>query len=209
MITVSQSPQPIDPSLPDCTLIALARSGDCRGFSMLFVRHRERLFRAMLRIVGSRAIADDLVQDAFLRAFVKIDSFREDAQFYSWLFRIAINLRRSYFRHLAREVLIGDIGSWTDQPSSALAPDSVLEKDESIQIVRMAMNRIEPNHRSMLILREYEGLSYREIGKRLGVGTGTVRSRLSRARVRVRKEIEYLTNQHNTASTPGLGAGYS
>ena len=188
------------PTLSDNTLVAYARSGDRRGFSMLFVRYRERLFHAMVRMVGSRSAADDLVQDAFLRAFAKIDSFREDAQFYSWLFRIAINQRRAYFRHLPREVHIAEIASWYDQPSSALTPDEKLELTETIQLVRVALKRIEPHHRSILILREYECLSYQEIGERLGVGTGTVRSRLSRARDRMRKELVLITKKQNVLS---------
>ncbi len=197
MIPLAKSQPQDDPTVSDRTLIAFARSGDCRGFSMLFVRYRERLFHAMLRMVGSRSVADDLVQDAFLRAFAKIDTFREDAQFYSWIFRIGMNLRHAYFRQLPREIYIADLGSWCDQPSPALAPDQKLEVTEIVQLVRVALMRIEPHHRSILILREYECLNYQEIGERLGVGTGTVRSRLSRARVRMRTEIEYITNKNN------------
>ena len=195
MISPAKSQLQNDPTLSDETLIAFARSGDRRGFSMLFVRYRERLFHAMLRMVGSRSAADDLVQDAFLRAFAKIDTFREDSQFFSWVFRIAINLRHTHFRKIAREIYIADLGSWHDQPSPALAPDSKLEVTELVQIVRVALNRIEPHHRSILILREYECLSYREIGKRLGVEVGTVRSRISRARAKMRREIEYMMSK--------------
>jgi RNA polymerase sigma-70 factor (ECF subfamily) len=195
MIPLASFPPQNDPALSDQTLIAFARVGDRRGFSMLFVRYRERLFHAMLGLVGSRAAADDLVQAAFLRAFTKIDTFREDAQFYTWLFRIAINLRRSYFRHSAREMYMAELGSWYDHPCAVLPPDKKMEDDESIQLVRVALNRIEAHHRSILVLREYERLSYREIGNRLGVGTGTVRSRLSRARARFRTEIEHITDK--------------
>ena len=157
---------------------------------MLFVRYRERLYNSIMQIVGSAAIADDIVQDAFLRAFQKLDTFRGDSQFYSWLFRIAINMRRGYFQSSRREFLMTDLGSLIDHPSQARSPDSQLQITESRQRVREALNRIEPHHREILILREFDHLSYNAIGRQMGVGTGTVRSRLSRARARIREELE-------------------
>jgi RNA polymerase sigma-70 factor (ECF subfamily) len=184
-----------DTTISDQSLISLAKSGDHRGFAMLFVRYQERLANAMTRLVGSRSAADDIVQDAFLRAFTKLDTFREEAQFYSWLFRIALNLRRSFYKHVGREVLIGDLGSWHDPPGRTSVPEAQLEVAECVIHVRAALSRIGPNHRRILILREYERLSYREIGERLGIELGTVRSRIARARAQMRREMIAASNR--------------
>ena len=194
MIHVPDSLASIDETTSDQGLILLARSGDHRGFSMLFVRYRERLFNAMLRLAGSSSAADDLVQDAFMRAFTKLDTFRGESQFYSWLFRIAINLRRSYFKHVAREVLIGELSARHDHPGRISSPDCQMEVAEVVREVRNALNRIGPHHRTILILREYERLSYREISERLEIELGTVRSRIARARERMRRELRFAGN---------------
>ncbi len=194
MIHVPDSLASIDETTSDQGLILLARSGDQRGFSMLFVRYRERLFNAMLRLVGSNSAADDLVQDAFLRAYTKLDTFRGDSQFYSWLFRIAINLRRSYFKHVSREVLIGELGARHDHPDRISSPDCQMEVTELVMDVRNALNRIGSHHRTILILREYDRLSYREISECLEIELGTVRSRIARARARMRRELRFAND---------------
>ena len=176
----------------DRSLIRIAKTGDRNGYAMLFVRHQERLFNSILQMVGSAQLADDIVQDAFLRAFQKLDTFRGDSQFYSWLFRIAVNLRRGYFRTSRYESPMTDIGSLVDYPSQTRGPDSELLIAEARQRVREALNRIEPHHREILVLREFDRLSYNAISRRMDVELGTVRSRLSRARVRMRKELESL-----------------
>ena len=180
----------VDNATSDLSLIRIAKTGDRTGYAMLFIRYQERLYNSIMQMVGSAAIADDIVQDAFLRAFQKLDTFRGDSQFYSWLFRIAINLRRGYFHTSRREALMTDLGSLVDQPAQDRSPSSQLVIKEARERVRKALTRIEPHHRKILVLREFDRLSYEAIGSQMGVGLGTVRSRLSRARARIRRELE-------------------
>ncbi len=87
---------------PDRELIDIALAGNNVGFEQLVLRYQERLYRSIWHVVGCPLVAEDIVQDAFVRAFVRLNTFRKESSFYSWLFRIALNSRRKYFRRKSK-----------------------------------------------------------------------------------------------------------
>jgi RNA polymerase sigma-70 factor (ECF subfamily) len=174
----------------DSVLVRAAQNGNHRGFDLLVKRHQDRLFRSVFAVVRSAAVAEDITQDAFVRAFVNIASFRGNSQFYSWLFRIALNCRRKYLgRRIQNVPLEAAVSNNITSERAIDQPDLRLIQSERVQAVRLALGRIEPRHREILILREYEGMNYQAIADLLGVPLGTIRSRISRARKRLRREL--------------------
>ncbi len=175
----------------DSELIADALSGDQLGFEQLANRHKQRLLVSISLQVGCPAIAEDIVQEAFLKAFLHLNSFRKQSNFYTWLYRIALNSRRNYLCNLPAQ-LSSDAADqqpqqtgrrWSESPA-----EEALRSEERIE-VRAAITRLDAKNREILILREFEGLDYQAIARRLGMNMGTVRSRLSRARAQLKQEL--------------------
>lgn len=178
----------------DGDLILAAQSGDRRSFAILVRRYQDRLFRSMLFLVGCPATSEDIVQDAFVKAFVRIDQFRRESNFYSWLYRIALNSRRPYLRNAKHFQNVDDM---EDLPGAKLSPSSTphdrIEAIEARRMVQDALRRLPKQQRTILILREFDGFDYSSIANILQIEMGTVRSRLSRARRRLREELrEYM-----------------
>lgn len=180
--------------LSDHELICRANAGDARCLNHLFQRHRARLYDSVTSIVRSAAIADDIVQDAFVKALCNLDRFRGESEFFTWLFRIAMNCRRPYLSARHKTVSLDDHHPPAEKSAASDgSPDRVLELAERREMVIEALERIEPHHRSILVLREYERFDYQTIAHVLHIKLGTVRSRLSRARIRLRRELKEVT----------------
>lgn len=175
-------------------LIDLALKGDRAAFTELVRVNQDRLFASMLQVTGSPDEAEEVVQEAFIRAFIKLDTFQGNSQFFTWLYRIAFNsalTRRrrqrvkvslDFFReHNGLEV--SDQGDGVDEP---------MLRRERIVMVRAAMQTLSEEHRSILVLREMQDHSYEEIAGILDISIGTVRSRLSRARYQLKLAIEEM-----------------
>ena len=180
----------------DHDLIEAARRGEHYGFEQLVQRYQNRLFSSMRSDVGSATIAEDIVQEAFVRAFRHLDTFKHESNFYTWLYRIALNSRRPYLRHRGATVPLDVAGEMPSQCRSEIrdSPANRAERSEELQQVRAAIARLPEDHRRILILREFEGFDYQSIADVLHVKTGTVRSRLARARARLRKELTDYMN---------------
>ena len=175
----------------DRELIDWALAGNQRGFEELTHRYQDRLFASIRRDVGCPILAEDIVQDAFVRAFTALASFRGGSAFYTWLYRIAMNSRRSYLRKSQATVTLQHdlAGGEPWQKATPDSPTDRIERDEARVQVRQALSRLDENHRRILILREFDGCDYRTIAQLLRVNMGTVRSRLARARSRLKKEL--------------------
>ena len=169
------------PSDEDLTL--RAQSGDRRAFRLLVERHEDGVARTVSSMLGRSAEVDDVVQEVFLRFYQTLDRFRGDAAPGTYLRRIAINRsldvlrrrQRSLGRFFSRDdatALIQDIPA---------AEDGNLEQVDRVRIVRKAIETLRPNHRAVVTLRLIEGYSTKETAQMLGIPTGTVLSRLSRA----------------------------
>ena len=187
--------------VPDRVLIEAARRGDRQGFEGLMSRYQDRLFVSMRNHVGCPEMADDIVQDAFVRAFQFLDSFKQESEFYTWLFRIALNSRRRYVRKIRATISLEVEGQYTIHPQAPRneSPTMRFERQEQRQLVRDALARLDEHHRTILILREFKGFDYQAIAKAMDLKMGTVRSRLARARARLRAE---LVDQVSVEKTP-------
>ncbi|MCL4108194.1 UNVERIFIED_CONTAM: hypothetical protein GTU68_066117, partial [Idotea baltica] len=178
----------------DKQLIDQFIGGQTEAFGTLVLRHQDRLFNSLLRVVVSRDEAADVAQDAFLNAYRKIDSFRGDSAFYSWLFRIAMNVALSRKRKQKREPASLDAvqeagGDRTVDPDPASQPSSRMELTEQQSAVQDALAQLSEEHRVVIVLKEIEGLKYEEIAEIVECPVGTVRSRLSRARMELRDRL--------------------
>jgi RNA polymerase sigma-70 factor (ECF subfamily) len=174
----------------DQELIRLTLSGDSRGPEGLVERYYSRLYRTILPIAGCTHATEDIVQEAFLNAFRRLDAFQHNCQFYSWLYRIASNVRCSYHRKHARLKLLTTDGDTSEQPMDARdTPSAAIERQEARDTVQNALASMEERYRRILMLREFEQLDYNTIAEILNLQLGTVRSRLHRARSRLRAEL--------------------
>lgn len=178
----------------DSVLIQQCVRGDRAAFGLLVRRYQDRLFNTVVRILGNADDAADIVQESFLHAFVKLDAFKGDARFFTWLYRIAVNASISMKRKQrvvistdSREALPALVES-VDK-SEVSRPESALERRERIERLEAALNRLTPDHRAVIVLKEIEDLSYESISEILGVPVGTVRSRLHRARLDLRDQL--------------------
>lgn len=167
--------------LDDQECIALALDGNGKAFPALVKRYQDRIYRFILRLIRSPDEASDLTQDTFLRAYQGLARWRPDASFKTWLFRIA---RNAAFDHLRRVKRVEFVALEDDMeiPDPAAGPEAVLETAQRVRILAAALGRLPQDHREILLLREIEDMSYEEIADVLGLNTGTVKSRIARAR---------------------------
>ena len=155
------------------------RRGRIEGLQVLYELHKERVFRTCFRILSDLSLAEDAAQDVFLRVFDRIRSYGERSEFSTWLYRLTVNHALNVLeRERRRQKAPG-----RDEPSGrSPAPDEALARKESSEKVQELLSSLPPKHRTVLVLREIEGLSYKEIAGVLRIPSGTVMSRLSRAR---------------------------
>jgi RNA polymerase sigma-70 factor (ECF subfamily) len=177
----------------DGTLIDRTLAGEKEAFGALVSRYQDRLYNMLVHVTGSVEEARDIAQEAFVRAFLKLATFQRTAAFYTWLFRIALNLRigrqRRERRHRAWQEQAWDEAKRSAETPGGQDPSIPLESAECVQRVRTAIRSLADDHRDVLLLRELEGCCYEEISRILGVPLGTVRSRLHRARAQLRLEL--------------------
>lgn len=181
-------------------LVRRLRRRDEAAFTEMVVAYQSRVFAIVYRILGDRAEAEDVAQEVFVTVFKAIDSFRGDAQFSTWLFRIATNHSKNRLKYLARrhhgrkkdidDTAETDIASPMTDPLPR--PDKQAEGVELESIVQRALAVLDEDHRVVIILRDIEQLPYAEIADVLDVAEGTVKSRLFRARAALQEQIEAL-----------------
>ena len=164
------------------------QSGDQAAFDELYHRHRERLYRFCRYRLGNDAEAEDVVQEAFARAWRNLPAFAGDGRFYAWLRVIASNLCTDVQRRSGRT----EVRAVVD-PGIATEGHEDLYRDVDVQLVRSAVLRLKKRHREALELREWDELSYEEIASRVGVSIGTVESLLWRARQALKREVASLS----------------
>ncbi len=181
----------------DSELIGLTRSGRQEAFGELIRRYHDRLYNSMTHFLRNETEAEDVVQDAFVLALTKLDSFKGNSQFYTWLYRIAHNAAISKLRKKRPSVSL-DQSNDDDQsprfnlPTNEEQPHERLQRLERAESLHRAMEKLSDEHRSILILREMEEMDYESIAAVLQLAVGTVRSRLHRARSCLRELIEAM-----------------
>lgn len=181
----------------DQELIAATLARDTAAFGELVQRYQNRLYGALVHMLGSTEDARDVAQDAFVLAFQKLTTFRGDARFYSWLFRIAMNAAVN-FRRKNRSMGLSIDASKERSGSEPLdlnrdvRPEQPLELAERQRIVRDALSQMTDEFREALVLAEMEEMSYEEISQILQIPIGTVRSRIHRGRAELRDKLRRL-----------------
>ena len=180
--------------LSEAQLIRSALTGDRSAFTQLVLRNQDRLFASMMQVTGSPEEAEEVVQDAFIRAFVKLDTFQQNSQFFTWLYRIAFNSALTRRRRKKARVSLDQVreDNGLEVSDSGESVDEPMLRQERIRMVRHAMTQLTNEHRDILMLREMEEQSYENIAEILEISIGTVRSRLSRARRQLKLALEAM-----------------
>jgi RNA polymerase sigma-70 factor (ECF subfamily) len=189
-------------------LLRKAQKGDRGSYGQLVAAYQDRLYNAVLRMVGDREEAKDLTQEAFTRGLMNLDSFRGESAPYTWLFRIAVNLAISQLRKVqrrrvfslnasgrngnGRHVTEDQASSLMDRlaASSTLGAPQDLERRELAEQVLGALGRLDAEYRAVLVMRDIEGFDYQQMAEVLGLPLGTLKSRLFRARLAMRDELK-------------------
>jgi RNA polymerase sigma-70 factor (ECF subfamily) len=199
---------------PDVSLMLKAQKGDRGAYGQIILLYQDRLYNAVLRLVGDREEARELTQEAFTRGLTKLESFRGDASPYTWLFRIAVNLSISQLRKVQRiRVFSLDQASGNgdrrdrDETQAARLMDRVArdnselppqraERRERDEAVLAALGRLDAEYRAVLVMRDIEGFDYHQMAEILALPLGTLKSRLFRARLALRDELRsYLSDR--------------
>ena len=191
-------------------LLRRAADGDRAAFGQLVVLYQDRMYTAVLRLVGNRDEAAELTQEAFAKALAALDGFRGNAHPYTWLFRIALNLALSRLRQGRRrrtfslDAATDGAGARPgDQAANLIArvragggadPADAAERRERAEQVVAALGRVDPDHRAVLVMRDVDGLDYQQMAEVLGLPLGTLKSRLFRARLALRDELRAYMN---------------
>ncbi|MFQ5463446.1 MAG: RNA polymerase sigma factor [Phycisphaerae bacterium] len=188
----------------EAQLVEKAKHGETEAFEVLVRQYQDRVFNTCWRISGHLEDARDLTQEAFLKALENIAGFNYQSSFYTWLFRIAVNLALSHKRKTARRRTIsldrgiGEEGTQADALKHLIAADSehdpvvAATKAEMQGMVARGLQALDENQRTVVVLRDLEGFDYHEIGEILGIPPGTVKSRLFRARMALHQAIDRL-----------------
>ena len=191
----------------ESAFVAELRAGSEDAFAYLLAVYQNPVFNLVWHIVENQAAASDVLQDVFIKVFKGVNGFNGDSSLRTWIYRIAVheasNHRRSWIRRHWREPISVDD---TESPSGAAAadaasserrPDQVFEQAEREVVVKQALASLAPPYRTVVVLREIEGMAYEEIAQVLGLAEGTVKSRLLRGRELLRRKLaSYVGKQY-------------
>jgi RNA polymerase sigma-70 factor (ECF subfamily) len=178
----------------DQQLIRRTLDGHHEAFGHLIRKYQDRLYNGMVHILRSEPEAEDVVQDTFVLAFTKLDSFKGNSAFFTWLYRIGYNVAITRIRRRKSTISIEgkEETGRLDFPDGGPAPTRRIEQEEQASQLMQAMDRLSAEHRSILVLREMDELDYDAIAEILELPIGTVRSRLHRARTHLREQLEII-----------------
>ena len=173
----------------ELTVIRRVQRGDTDAFEALVAAYEKNVFNVALQMTGNREDAQDMTQEAFLKAYSSLSSFRGDSKFSSWLYRIVSNVCLDFKRRQGRRpssslTVEDDEGEniQLDIADESQSPEALLERKMTREAVRAGLQQLPDEQRQILLLREIQGLSYEEIGEAMGLEAGTVKSRIFRAR---------------------------
>ena len=177
----------------EAQLIEDAIGGNTAAFGLLVRKYQDRLFTALVQVSGCHDDAEDVVQEALVQAYVKLSSFTHGSSFYTWLYRIAFNAAITRRRQKKRRSN-SSLDSAREKTGSELEDGGELPEEEVLRTERAAllqqgMTQLNDEHRAILVLRELEGCDYDTIAQVLDLPVGTVRSRLHRARLQLREQL--------------------
>ena len=182
----------------DGQLVERVQRGDKRAFDILVLKYQHRIAGLISRYVRDPGEVQDITQEAFIKAYRALPRFRGDSEFYTWLYRIAINTAKNYLVSKSRRPPDTDIDIDAEfQADSAVlkdvaGPESRLATEQLQKVIFHAIENLPEELKTALTLREFEGMSYEEIADVMGCPVGTVRSRIFRAREAIEKSIEAI-----------------
>ncbi len=186
----------------DQLLVRNVQQGDRRAFDALVLRYQQRIVKLIMRYVRDPAEAQDVAQEAFMKAYRALPSFRGESAFYTWLYRIAINTAKNHLVSMQRRPVDYSLDLQDPENYEANArlrdedsPEGIAMRDELRQVVERTMVALPEELRTAIMLREIDGLSYEEIASAMDCPVGTVRSRIFRAREAIDKNIEAMAGK--------------
>ena len=181
----------------DQQLIARVQKGDSRAFDMLVLKYQHKVQGVISRYVHDRHEVQDVAQEAFIKAYRALPKFREDSQFYAWLYRIAINTAKNHLVSRSRRPPGSDVEVEDAEHFDAggalrdiETPESALFGAELKSVVERAIKELPDDLRTAVTLREFDGLSYEDIAEIMDCPVGTVRSRIFRAREAIDRQVK-------------------
>lgn len=194
----------------EAELIAKVLAGDADSFEPLVHEHQSQIYNLALRMTGNPDDAFDISQDAFVKAYISLKDFRMESSFGSWLYRLASNQCLDFLRKRKRQKVVSltmededDNVREIDLTDTRFAPESELERAELRESLKAGLEALPPEQKRIIVMRDISGLSYQEMSEQLGVGLGTVKSRIFRAR---EKLASFLTDS-GTNSPRGASYG--
>jgi RNA polymerase sigma-70 factor (ECF subfamily) len=183
----------------ELALIAAARGGNADAFSRLVVANQDRIYSSVLRQMRDEHKAADITQEAFIQAWRALDSYEDRARFSTWLYRIAMNLMTSHYRHEHAQKRGGDnarasldVEGMPEPGAEQRTPDDLATAADVGAEVRAAIEELDDEYRQVILMRDLQDMSYEEISELLAIPPGTVRSRLHRGRERLRDKLKHL-----------------
>jgi len=183
----------------DQRLVVRSQQGDKRAFDVLVLKYQQRIASIVSRYLRDQDEVADVTQEAFIKAYRALANFRGDAQFYTWLYRIAINTAKNHLVAKSRrppntdkDINDGEFSENSVVLEAEDQPETLLERDQLQSVILAAVDDLQEDLRTALMLREFDGLSYEEIAEIMACPVGTVRSRIFRARETIEKKIAQM-----------------
>jgi RNA polymerase sigma-70 factor (ECF subfamily) len=183
----------------DSALVRSFQAGDKAAFDKLVLKHKDRIFNLCFRFLGDYQEANDSAQEVFVKAYRSLKGFRFESAFGTWLYRIAVNTCKNKvksldYRYAKKMVHLDNPGAVQDAHGLEISdetqsPLAELEKKERMELIQRAIESLPPEQKTVVILRDIQGLPYDDIADITGYGLGTVKSRLSRARLELRRKL--------------------
>jgi RNA polymerase sigma-70 factor (ECF subfamily) len=183
----------------DSGLIKAFQSGNVNSFETLVIKYKDRVFNLCYRFLGDYQEAEDASQDVFVKVYNALNKFRFKSSFYTWLYRITVNTCKNRINSLAFKKIKKNVQLEDNENPELMKisdernnPAKQLERKERIRLIQRAINDLPSGQKAIILLRDIEGLSYEEIGNIIGKRLGTVKSRLSRARLDLNKKLKRI-----------------
>jgi RNA polymerase sigma-70 factor (ECF subfamily) len=197
--------QPRKNDFEETALIRQCRGGDLAAMEQLIIRYQGRIYNVILKICQNHDDAVELAQDAFVKALENIGNFKGQSGFYTWLFRIAVNLTLNYCKRRDKIAFQSLDDEGTEQQLQAKTqlktllenraspdPSEIAQNKELCDLLYSALGKLEDSQRAVIVLRDIEGMDYARMAETLGIELGTVKSRLNRARNNLREILEAM-----------------
>jgi len=178
----------------DLALVRRAKKGDYRAFDLLVLKYQSRVIATVFKYVKEKQLAEDIAQEAFIKSYKSLDSFREESSFYTWVYRIAVNTAKNYIVSSKRreEIIMTDLSEDNNYYPEKLdidSPQDILNASELRDLIFATLSSLGEETRTALSLREFDGLSYEKIAEIANCPVGTVRSRIFRGREMIEEKV--------------------